>query len=1277
MVDECSTGQNDCSPEAVCTDTEDSYVCACPNNFIDVSLDTVNKPGRRCLKRINECTENKHDCSANANCIDTPESFRCECRDDFVDDSVDPTRPGRICRPALIDECRLNKHDCHHDAVCQDLPQGFTCQCRQEFLDESPHRITHPGRMCSPRPTPKPDECRLDSTESCRADLNEVCRIIGGEPKCACPMNYQRDLSTRSCTVINECQFPQLNDCHPSAECLDTTNSYQCKCRVGFKDLNPSKPGRQCRPLVDECQFPHLNDCHANAQCIDTEEGYECKCNAGFKDRSPQLPGRSCQPMVDECAKPNLNSCDKNANCRDLEDGYECTCRNGFYDVSPSITLPGRACRQIVNECSSDKLNDCDRSAICTDTKDSYTCECPANSKDISPNPAFPGRVCLVLENECVTGKHDCDPNAVCHDNEQSFTCECPAGFTDRSPNKLNRPGRYCVQLVDECTTGRHTCSPQAVCRDLEEGYTCECKDGYVDRSPNLLTQPGRVCGTPEVCPSNHECSSAAVCEPLGGKNYKCSCIQGYIDQSPQGTEGRICVRNNACRDPRFNNCSRNAICYDEPKGYRCECTRGYVDKSPSGSPKGRVCEPPPPPPPPPRHPCQDPALNDCHSTGTCRATGAQTYTCECLPGYEDRSPDVRAKPGRVCVLTEPVCLDSNKNDCHPAAICSERQGGDGYTCRCRDGYVDQSPDKFGRPGRICVEQVNECLDRSLNDCDATAVCEDLPEGYTCRCPANSIDQSPDRKRPGRKCFAQVNECLNPSLNNCSRFADCIDKPQGYDCRCRSGYHDNNLRQPGTQCTFVINECESPNLNDCSRHADCLDLPGGYSCTCRSPYKDEGPSDLPGRICHFNECLSPKTNKCDKNAECQDTEDGYYCACREGFYDQSPNPLEPGRVCVEFQLNDPPRHVTRKPVEVLPSKDVTPCGRDNYCSRTLNEVCVGGSRCECKPGDARRSPSSRCQPVDETELTFRVVAQGHRPLFYSSEFGDNSNEAYVELTKEFEQDLGRAVGGTVYAPRYVTTDVKYITHPKTLNSSWNDGVIFEASVDTVASKNPVDRCDLWKQIMASVERTNGQIGGGKLQVADDIYLLDPCYKAPIGERCGSQQCNDQLGEVCIAGSVCGCVNGEKRASPKDKCRPVESWTIPLWVIRKHQQNLLYNDSFANPLDNVHKSYAKSFESGVSQCYPHTNLNSAFVSAEVNEIMEPSRVNASWDMGILYNCTMHFRKGAVANPEDAYNSLVEYIINRNGYQVGESGLYLNPYQPNPYKACYKVNHNLLL
>lgn len=85
-------------------------------------------------------------------------------------------------------------------------------------------------------------------------------------------------------------------------------------------------------------------------------------------------------------------------------------------------------------------------------------------------------------------------------------------------------------------------------------------------------------------------------------------------------------------------------------------------------------------------HPCQ--GENECNQFAACRATGAQSYICECLSGYVDQSPNKKDKPGRVCVQNEPVCLDANLNDCHSAAICMEMNSTDGYTCKCRDGYT-------------------------------------------------------------------------------------------------------------------------------------------------------------------------------------------------------------------------------------------------------------------------------------------------------------------------------------------------------------------------------------------------------------------------------------------------------------------------------------------------------------------------------------------------------------------------------------------------------------
>uniref|UniRef100_A0A915D2B3 Uncharacterized protein n=1 Tax=Ditylenchus dipsaci TaxID=166011 RepID=A0A915D2B3_9BILA len=48
------------------------------------------------------------------------------------------------------------------------------------------------------------------------------------------------------------------------------------------------------------------------------------------------------------------------------------------------------------------------------------------------------------------------------------------------------------------------------------------------------------------------------------------------------------------------------------------------------------------------------------------------------------------------------------------------------------------------------------------------------------------------------------------------------------------------------------------------------------------------------------------------------------------------------------------------------------------------------------------------------------------------------------------------------------------------------------TVGVTLSTPPVDRCDLWDRLMESLQRSNGAIGGGSLNVASDVDLLDPC-----------------------------------------------------------------------------------------------------------------------------------------------------------------------------------------
>lgn len=106
-------------------------------------------------------------------------------------------------------------------------------------------------------------------------------------------------------------------------------------------------------------------------------------------------------------------------------------------------------------------------------------------------------------------------------------------------------------------------------------------------------------------------------------------------------------------------------------------------------------------------------------------------------------------------------------------------------------------------------------------------------------------------------------------------------------------------------------------------------------------------------------------------------------------------------------------------------------------------------------------------------MKLRVVTRDRRPLLYSSQYGSEKSPTYVEFVDVFKKDIAKTFGGerkipalsksghvfrrlkasfgrlipgfsgTTYAPRYVTTEMNYITHPKTVNSEWPDGLLVE------------------------------------------------------------------------------------------------------------------------------------------------------------------------------------------------------------------------------------------
>lgn len=52
---------------------------------------------------------------------------------------------------------------------------------------------------------------------------------------CYCSPGYQiKSDEQNKCVDVNECMDTLLNDCHTSADCMNSVGSYRCQCRTGF-----------------------------------------------------------------------------------------------------------------------------------------------------------------------------------------------------------------------------------------------------------------------------------------------------------------------------------------------------------------------------------------------------------------------------------------------------------------------------------------------------------------------------------------------------------------------------------------------------------------------------------------------------------------------------------------------------------------------------------------------------------------------------------------------------------------------------------------------------------------------------------------------------------------------------------------------------------------------------------------------------------------------------------------------------------------------------------
>jgi hypothetical protein len=99
------------------------------------------------------------------------------------------------------------------------------------------------------------------------------------------------------------------------------------------------------------------------------------------------------------------------------------------------------------------------------------------------------------------------------------------------------------------------------------------------------------------------------------------------------------------------------------------------------------------------------------------------------------------------------------------------------------------------------------------------------------------------------------------------------------------------------------------------------------------------------------------------------------------FYDESGvKGKQSGRICEAFLSDDAlPQSTHRVNEERI---NGTKCGM-TFCMNKLNEVCMSGTRCICRPGEGRIKSGDVCNKIDRTPLVIRVTNRGGKePLFY-------------------------------------------------------------------------------------------------------------------------------------------------------------------------------------------------------------------------------------------------------------------------------------------------------
>jgi hypothetical protein len=120
--------------------------------------------------------------------------------------------------------------------------------------------------------------------------------------------------------------------------CVNTAGSFECKCKVGFRNelANRSQSAEPICVDINECTEQSIvcGREEANTRCINSFGSYECKCTSGY-EWSPSA--KACLD-VNECALSATGiplpdgrpECDEHSVCVNNIGSFQCLCKAGW-----------------------------------------------------------------------------------------------------------------------------------------------------------------------------------------------------------------------------------------------------------------------------------------------------------------------------------------------------------------------------------------------------------------------------------------------------------------------------------------------------------------------------------------------------------------------------------------------------------------------------------------------------------------------------------------------------------------------------------------------------------------------------------------------------------------------------------------------------------------------------------------------------------------------------------------------------------------------------------